>query len=122
MKKIVEKRADIVFFLKLFVIVSQDPKAVKNVVCNDSLAVLEDAYEHKAVPEKDCPTKELEDNRAFAQANGISAAPALVFPGGAVQIGYSGAAELEKSIDEATKRQHGAAAARAAGEQGPPAK
>lgn len=103
MKKLVEKRADIVFFLKLFALVSPNPKVVKDVVCSNSLAVLEGAYERKAVPEKDCPTKELEANRAFAEANGISAAPALVFPNGTVQIGYSNATELEKSIDVAVK-------------------
>ena len=107
MKKIVEKRADIVFFLKLFVMVSPDPKTVKSIICSNSLSVLEDAYEHKAVPDKDCPSKELDDNMAFAKANGLSAAPALIFPDGSVQMGYSDAARLEKSIDQASGRPKG---------------
>jgi thiol:disulfide interchange protein DsbC len=105
MKKLVEKRPDIVFFLKLFAIVSPDPAKVRSVICSKSLSVLEEAYEHKTVPDRDCPSKELDDNMAFASANGITAAPALIFPDGTIQLGYSDAAELERSIDRASGRQ-----------------
>ncbi len=104
MKKLVEKRPDILFLLKVFVIVSRDPHAAKSIVCSKSLSLLEDAYEHKAVPDKECPSKEVDDNTAFAAANGLTAAPALVFPDGSVQLGYSDAAALEKSINQAMER------------------
>lgn len=102
MKKLVEKRPDIAFFLKLFAIVSPDAGKVKSVICSKSLSMLEDAYEHKAVADKDCPSKELDDNMAFAKANGITAAPALIFPDGTIQLGYSDATELGKTIDRAS--------------------
>ena len=114
MKKLVEKRPDIVFFLKLFVMVSPDAKKVKSIVCDKSLAVLEDGYEHKEVPDNDCSTKELDDNRSFADANGITAAPAIIFPDGTLQLGYSPADALEKSIDRAMERRQTGAG------QGPP--
>lgn len=112
MKKLIEKRPDIVFFLKLFVMVSPDAKKVKSIVCSGSLSVLEDAYEHKEVADKDCTTKELENNRSFADTNGLTAAPALIFPDGSLQLGFSDADALEKSIDLAAQRRP------AGGEQG----
>jgi thiol:disulfide interchange protein DsbC len=104
MKKLVEKRPDIVFFLKLFVMVSRDAEKAKSIVCGKSLRMLEDAYEHKEVPKSDCTTKELDGNKAFADSNGIDAAPALIFPDGSLQTGFSNAEALERSIDRAVQR------------------
>jgi thiol:disulfide interchange protein DsbC len=100
MKKIVEKRTDIAFYLKLFALVSPDPQTVKSVVCAKSVPMLEDAYEHKDVPKQDCPSTELDDNAKFAEQNGITSAPMLVFPDGTIQSGYSDAVALEKRIDQ----------------------
>jgi protein-disulfide isomerase len=105
MKKLVEKRPDIAFYLKLFAIVSPDPQTVKSIICAKSLSMLEDGYEHKSIPKEECQSTELDDNTKFAQTNGITAAPALVFPDGTIQLGYSEAAQLEKRIDEATGKQ-----------------
>jgi protein-disulfide isomerase len=105
MKKLVEKRSDIAFFLKVFVLVSPDPKTAKSVVCSKSLAELEDAYAKKPVPSHECSSKDLDDNMRFARENGITAAPALVFPDATVQLGYSVADQLEKRIDEAVQNQ-----------------
>ena len=99
MKKLVEKRPDMVFYLKLFALVSPDPKEVKSVACSKSLSVLEDAYEHKEVASRECPSNEVEDNGKFARESGLTAAPALIFPDGSFQLGFSDAAELEKRID-----------------------
>jgi thiol:disulfide interchange protein DsbC len=100
MKKIVEKRTDIAFYLKLFALVSPDPAVVKSVICARSMSVLEDAYEHKDVPTQECPSTELDENAKFAEQNGISSAPTLVFPDGTIQSGYSDAVALEKRIDQ----------------------
>ncbi len=101
MKIVAAKRPDIAFYLKIFTMVSRDPKVAKSIVCNKSLAMLEDAFAQKPVPEKDCASKEIDDNMRFAQEHGIDAAPALIFPDGTLQLGYSDAASLEKRIDEA---------------------
>jgi thiol:disulfide interchange protein DsbC len=101
MKKLVDKRPDIAFYLKLFTVVSPDPQTSKSIICAKSLSMLEDAYEHKPVPKQECTATDLDDNTRFAQGNGITGAPALVFPDGTIQMGYSEAAQLEKRIDEA---------------------
>ncbi len=103
MKTVAAKRPDIVFYLKVFTMVSRDPKVAKSIVCSKSLAMLEDAFAKKPVAEQDCASKEIDDNMRFAEEHGINAAPALIFPDGTLQLGYSDAAGLEKKIDEAMK-------------------
>jgi thiol:disulfide interchange protein DsbC len=100
MKKIVEKRPDIAFYLKLFALVSPDPQVVKSIICAKSMPMLEDAYEHKSVEKQDCSSTELETNAKLAEESGITSAPSLVFPDGTIQSGYSEAIALEKRIDE----------------------
>ena len=103
MKTLAAKRPDIAFYVKVFTMVSRDPKVAKSIVCNKSLPMLEDAFAKKPVPEQDCASKEIDDNMKFVQEHGIDAAPALIFPDGTLQMGYSDAAGLEKRIDEAMK-------------------
>ena len=105
MKKLVEKRPDIAFYLKLFAIVSPDPQTVKSIICAKSLSMLEDGYERKSVPKEECQSTEMDDNMRFARENAINAAPTLIFPDGTVQSGYSDAIQLERRIAEATGRQ-----------------
>lgn len=104
MKKIVEKRGDVAFFLKLFAVVSPNPQNAKSIVCARSLAMLDDAFEHKPVAKVECQSTEVDDNKRFAQENGITGAPALVLPDNTLQIGYLEAPQLEKRIDEAVER------------------
>ena len=99
MKKLVEKRPDMAFYLKLFDLVSPDVRKVKDVACSKSLSVLEDAYEHREVVSRECPSNEVEDNTNFAKESGLTAAPAVIFPDGSFQLGFSEAADLEKRID-----------------------
>ncbi len=105
MKIVAAKRPDIAFYLKVFTLISRDPKIAKSIVCNKSLAMLDDAFANKPVPEKECASTEIDDNMRFAAEHGIDAAPALIFPDGTLQLGYSDAADLEKKIDEAMKNQ-----------------
>ena len=88
-----------VFYLKLFALVSPDVRHVKDVACSKSLSVLEDAYEHREVASHECPSNEVEDNTNFAKESGLTAAPAVIFPDGSFQLGFSEAADLEKRID-----------------------
>lgn len=116
MKTLAAKRADIVFYLKIFTLVSPDPKVAQTIVCERSLALLEDAYGRKDVPSRQCVSKEIEDNMRFAEANGLDAAPAVIFPDGTLQLGYSDAASLEKKIDEAAAAKRRAGSGGTAGE------
>ncbi len=103
MRIVAAKRPDIAFYLKVFTMVSRDPKIAKSIVCAKSLTMLDDAFARKPVPEQDCASKEIDENMKFAEGHGIDAAPALIFPDGTLQLGYSDAASLEKRIDEAVK-------------------
>jgi thiol:disulfide interchange protein DsbC len=100
-KKVAEKRPDVVFFLKVFAVVNPDPQNAKSIVCARSLAMLEDAFEHKPVARQECQSTEVEDNTRFTQENGITGVPALILPDGSLQIGYLEATQLENRIDEA---------------------
>ncbi len=102
-KALVAKRPDIAFYLKVFALISPDPETAKSIICARSLSMLEDAYEKKPVPKQECATRELDENMQFAQASGIDAAPAIIFPDGSLHSGYLPADELEKKIDAALK-------------------
>lgn len=107
MKTIIARRPDVAFYLKIFLL-NPDPdkhQVATSIVCSKSPAMLEDAYEQKTIPKQECATKEIDENIAFAEENGISAAPALIFPDGTLQFGFSEAAGIEKRIDEAAGKQ-----------------
>jgi thiol:disulfide interchange protein DsbC len=102
-KALAARRPDIAFFLKVFALISPDPQIPRSIICGRSLSMLEDAYERKPVPKQDCATRELDENMQFVQANGIDAAPAIIFPDGSLHSGYVPEAELERLIDAAVK-------------------
>jgi protein-disulfide isomerase len=106
MKKIAAKRTDIVFFLKIFLLnpTPESTQLANSIVCSRSEAVLHNAYENKTIPKQECGTREVEENIRFAAGNGIVSAPALIFPDGSIQFGYSEAATLEKTIDESAAK------------------
>ncbi len=97
------KRPDISFYIKIFLLNPNDQnrQQATSIACTKSEAALEDAYQKKAVPKKECATKEIDENIKFADENGITSLPAIIFPDGSVQFGFSTAAVLEKRIDEA---------------------
>ena len=66
--------------------------------------MLEDAFEKKPVPERDCRIERIDDNMTVRAASTASTRrPALIFPDGSLQLGWLDAASLEKKIDEAMK-------------------
>jgi thiol:disulfide interchange protein DsbC len=120
MKTVSARRPDIVFYLKVFALVSRDPKIAKSIVCSGSLVMLEDAYDKKPVPELDCPSKAIDDSMTFVRQHGIDAAPALIFPDGSLQLGWLDAASLETKIDEAMKNRKKETPGDAARDHAPP--
>jgi thiol:disulfide interchange protein DsbC len=107
MKKILEKRTDIVFYLKMFPILSLHPKAydkAKAIVCEESnekaIQLLEDAYSRKKkLPAPSCETKVVDENIKLAGELGIRATPAMVFQDGRVVTGAMAADQLIKVIE-----------------------
>lgn len=111
MKKVLEKRTDIAFFLKL-TLIRQNPQVEqksKAIVCSKSLKSLEEAFEGVTLPTTECETKELQENTRYMEANGLNGVPVTIFPDGSLQVGYVEAGVLEARIDEAVTRMKGEA-------------
>jgi thiol:disulfide interchange protein DsbC len=100
MKKVVEKRKDISFFIKLFPL-PMHPDAswkAKSILCKKSLQLLEDNFDGKQIPKIECDTKAIEDNTKLAAEIGISGTPALVLPNGRIVPGFREADALIELI------------------------
>src|SRR5574340_1115666 len=102
MKKVIEKRKDIAFYIILYPLpMHKDayPKA-KAIVCEKSLALLEDAFAKKALPAPKCETKVIDENVSLAQKLGISGTPAIIMSDGRLISGYLEADALIQQIDK----------------------
>jgi thiol:disulfide interchange protein DsbC len=102
LKKVVEKRKDIAFFIKLFPLPMHKDSGwkAKSIICKKSLHLLEDNFEGKPIEKTDCDTKVIEENTKLAGELGISGTPALVLPDGRIVSGYR---EADMLIDMITK-------------------
>ncbi len=101
MKKILEKRNDIVFYIKMFPLVKIHPNAYKKsktIVCKKSLKLLEDAFEKKKIPEPTCKTNAIDENMKLAEKLGITGTPSIILPDGRVFSGAYKADDLLKMI------------------------
>ncbi len=98
MKKVIEKRKDIAFYIKMYPL-KIHPQAydkAKAIVCEKSIALLEDAFARKEIPKPKCETMVVDENIKLAERLGISGTPALIFPNGNL---VSGALEAKKIIE-----------------------
>jgi thiol:disulfide interchange protein DsbC len=96
MKKTIEERKDIAFYIKLYPL-KMHPEAYeksKTIVCEKSLALLEAAYEKKPLPKPSCETMVIDENIKLAEKLGITSLPSIVLPDGRVFPGYRDAKSL----------------------------
>jgi len=96
MKKIVGERKDIVFRIKMFPL-KNHPQAYeksKSIICEKSLALLEDAFDKKPLPKPKCETSAVDENIKLAQKLGITSVPTLILPDGKILPGYKDAKTL----------------------------
>lgn len=107
MKKVIEQRKDITFYLKLFPLTQIHPEAYeksKTIVCEDSnekaLQLLEDVYAKKEIPKADCETDVIDKNIRLAAKLGIGGTPVLIFEDGRVKSGAIRAEQLISLIDK----------------------
>lgn len=101
MKKVIAERKDIAFYIKMFPLTSIHPNAyekAKAIVCEKSLALLEDAFDKKELPKPKCETSIVDNNLKLGQKLGISGTPALIFSDGRVHSGYMDSQSLIKEI------------------------
>jgi thiol:disulfide interchange protein DsbC len=85
MKKILEERKDIVFYIKLYPLKQLHPEAhekSKAIICEKSLTLLEDAFEKKVIPKASCETTAVDETILLAEKLGISSTPTSVLSDG----------------------------------------
>ena len=70
----------------------------KAIVCEKSLALLEDAFEKKPLPKPKCETTAIDENIKLAQKLGISGTPAMIFPDGKLVPGALDAKAIIEKI------------------------
>jgi thiol:disulfide interchange protein DsbC len=102
MKKIVTERKDISFYIKMNPL-KIHPKAydkAKAIVCEKSLALLEDSFAKKELPAPKCKTSIVDDNVKLAESIGITGAPVLIMPDGRVFMGYRDANAIKDLVDK----------------------
>ncbi len=102
MKKVLEKRQDIAFYIMLFPLPMHKDAArkAKTIVCEKSLALLDDAFQKKQIPDPKCDTTVVDDNIKLGQKLGISGTPAMIFPDGRLVSGAVDADSIIKMIDK----------------------
>ncbi len=70
----------------------------KAIVCEKSLALLEDAHSGKPLPEPKCDTTAVDESMKLAEKLGLSSVPVLIYPDGRIMPGYKDAKTLLDSI------------------------
>jgi thiol:disulfide interchange protein DsbC len=100
MKKVIERRKDIAFYIKMFPLPMHTGayEKAKAIVCEKSLSLLDDAFEKKQLPKPKCETPVIDENLKLAEKLGISGAPTLIMPDGRVMSGYREADALIQLI------------------------
>ena len=101
MKKVVEARKDIVFYIKVFPLPAHKDSYWKAnaIECKKSLKMMEDNFEGRPISKDNCGTKEIDDNIKLAQSLGIKGTPTLVLPDGTVHEGTLPADKLIELIN-----------------------
>ena len=106
-KKVVEKRKDVAFYIKLFPLTKLHPDAYwksKSIICEKSLKLLEDNFEKKPIPKPSCETGVIDRNIKLAERLGISGTPTSIMPDGSVLTGSLPADKFIELIDSAKKK------------------
>jgi len=101
-KKVTKKRKDIVFLVKMFPlpIHKGSYEKAKAIVCEKSLALLDDAFEKKDLPAAKCDTAVVDENIKLAAKLGINGTPAIIFPDGRVIPGAMEADALIQALEK----------------------
>jgi thiol:disulfide interchange protein DsbC len=106
MKKVVEQRDDVVFYLKMYPLIQIHPEAYKKskaIICEKSnekaVALLEDAYARKALPEPGCETTALDETLRLGRSLGIDGTPTIIYQDGSRDSGALAADVLIQRLE-----------------------
>jgi len=96
MKKVLQERKDIAFYILLYPLSFHKDAywKSKSILCNRSMKMLEEAYNHKEILRLECDSKEIDANIKLAEALGITGTPTLVLPDGRTHTGAMPARQL----------------------------
>jgi len=102
MKKVIAERRDIAFLIKMFPLPKHKEAydKAKAIVCEKSLALLDDAFAKKKLPKPSCKAAAVDENIKLAKKLGINGTPALVLPDGRVIPGLKDANAIKDLIDK----------------------
>jgi thiol:disulfide interchange protein DsbC len=102
MKKVIQERKDIAFYIKMYPLKmhSDAYEKAKAIVCEKSLKLLEDALQKKPLPKAKCKTTVVDDNIKLAERFGITGTPAMILPDGRIITGYRDANSIKQLIDK----------------------
>jgi len=101
MKKIVSKRTDVAFYIKLFPLPIHPDSYGKSkaIACSHSVKMLDDAFAGVKLPEPKCDTKEIDNNLKLGKKLGIHGTPGIIFPDGRLLPGFVPAKVLLEILD-----------------------
>jgi thiol:disulfide interchange protein DsbC len=102
MRKVVQTRKDIVFYIRLFPLVKLHPDSYwksKTIVCNKSMQMLEDNFAKRPIIRNECSTKEVDNTIKLAAKLGITGTPTLIFSNGKMHSGSMNAEQLIVLVD-----------------------
>lgn len=105
MKQVLEKRKDIVFFIKLYPLKMHTDayRKAQAIQCEKSLQLLEAAFEKKNIPDPTCEmsimANPIDNTIRLAEKLGIMGTPAMIFEDGSVVSGLKKADEIIKLIE-----------------------
>jgi thiol:disulfide interchange protein DsbC len=104
-QKVIAKRQDIAFFIKMYPLpMHKDAYAkAKAIVCEKSMALLDDAFAKKTLPEAKCDSTAVDDNLKLAEKLGIRGTPAIIMPNGIIIPGFKEADPLIELIEKSAK-------------------
>jgi len=96
MKKIIEERKDIAFYVKMFPLKShpQAYEKAKAILCEKSLKLLEDAHERRPLPKPSCETSLVDEQTKQGEKLGVASVPTSIMPDGRIVQGYKNAQTL----------------------------
>jgi thiol:disulfide interchange protein DsbC len=102
MAKVVARRPDIAFYIKMFPLTNIHPKAyakAKAIICEKSLKLLEDSLAGKEIPPPQCETDQVDKNIALGRNIFVKSTPTLIFSDGSVVPGYKSAERIIEYLD-----------------------
>jgi thiol:disulfide interchange protein DsbC len=105
LQKVLEKRKDIAFYIKLFPLPNHKDAywKARSIQCSKSLKLLEENFEGKAPPQPSCETSVIEKNISLGREIGVNSTPTIILPDGRLIPGAIPADKLIELISEEKK-------------------